>query len=242
MRQIVLDTETTGLEHANGHRIIEIGCVELIDRRHTGNNYHVYINPQREIDDGAVAVHGITNEFLADKPVMADVCEEFLEYVKGAELVIHNADFDTGFIDAEFAYLEKLAIGKIADHCQVLDTLKMAREMHPGQKNTLDALCKRYFVDNSQRDLHGALLDARILADVYLAMTGGQGSLLEVEKAVPGTTVDVKIVRLSKNVDLPLLTASEKELEAHEIVLEHIRSGGEEASAIWDEISAEKLH
>lgn len=242
MRQIVLDTETTGLDPSNGHRIIEIGCVELMDRRHTGNNYHVYINPEREIDDGAVAVHGITSEFLADKPLMADVCEEFLEYVKGAELVIHNADFDTEFINAEFAHAEHLGIGKIAEHCQILDTLKMARELHPGQKNNLDALCKRYFVDNSQRDLHGALLDARILADVYLAMTGGQGSLLEVEKASAGVPVDAAIVRLSEQANLPTISANQRELEAHEIVLEHIRSGGSESGAIWDGMKPDKLH
>ena len=176
MRQIVLDTETTGLEPADGHRIIEIGCVELLDRRLTGNTYHQYLQPDREIDAGAVEVHGITNEVLADKPRFADVAAEFLDFIRGAELVIHNAPFDVGFIDHEFALLADPP-GPVAQHCMVLDTLVLARHMHPGQRNSLDALCKRYDIDNSQRDLHGALLDAEILADVYLAMTGGQVSL-----------------------------------------------------------------
>ncbi|MEN8205419.1 MAG: DNA polymerase III subunit epsilon [Pseudomonadota bacterium] len=176
MRQIVLDTETTGLEPADGHRIIEIGCVELRNRRLTGNTYHQYIQPDREIDAGAVEVHGITNEKLADKPRFADIAVEFLEFIRGAELVIHNAPFDVGFIDHEFSSLEN-APGRVNDYCTVLDTLTMARRMHPGQRNSLDALCRRYEIDNSQRELHGALLDAEILADVYLAMTGGQVSL-----------------------------------------------------------------
>jgi DNA polymerase-3 subunit epsilon len=176
MRQIVLDTETTGLEPADGHRIIEIGCVELLDRRLTGNTYHQYIQPDREIDAGAIEVHGITNESLADKPRFADIAVEFLEFVQGAELVIHNAPFDVGFINHEFALLEN-SPGRVNDHCGVLDTLALARRMHPGQRNSLDALCRRYEIDNSQRQLHGALLDAEILADVYLAMTGGQVSL-----------------------------------------------------------------
>jgi DNA polymerase-3 subunit epsilon len=173
MRQIVLDTETTGLETSQGHRIIEIGCVELINRKLTGQHYHQYINPQREIDQGAIEVHGITNEFLVDKPVFAQVAEDFLAFVEGAELIIHNAPFDVGFINSE---LEQLASAEdaIENRCAVIDTLRMARVRHPGQRNNLDALCQRYGVDNSQRDLHGALLDAEILADVYLAMTGGQ--------------------------------------------------------------------
>ncbi|HHJ14825.1 MAG TPA: DNA polymerase III subunit epsilon [Gammaproteobacteria bacterium] len=175
MRQIVLDTETTGLEPREGHRIIEIGCVELVDRRLTGNNYHQYINPEREVDAGAIEVHGITNEFLADKPVFADVVEDFVEFVRGAELVIHNAPFDTGFIDHELGLCGRAE--RVSDLCGVLDTLALARRMHPGQKNNLDALCRRYEIDNSNRELHGALLDAEILADVYLAMTGGQVAL-----------------------------------------------------------------
>ncbi|MCB1772082.1 MAG: DNA polymerase III subunit epsilon [Gammaproteobacteria bacterium] len=171
-RQIVLDTETTGLEPEQGHRIIEIGCVELVERRLTGNNFHVYLNPDREIDAAAVEVHGITNEMLADKPRFGDIADDLLAYVRGAELIIHNAPFDVGFLDAEFARLPDDV--RTQDHCSVLDSLVMARKKHPGQRNTLDALCGRYDVDNSRRDKHGALLDAEILADVYLAMTGGQ--------------------------------------------------------------------
>jgi DNA polymerase-3 subunit epsilon len=176
MRQIVLDTETTGLEPADGHRIIEIGCVELLERRLTGNTYHQYIQPDREIDAGAIEVHGITNESLVDKPRFADIVDEFLDFVRGAELIIHNAPFDVGFLDHEFGLLEKPP-GTVTDYCTVLDTLALARRLHPGQRNNLDALCRRYEIDNSQRELHGALLDAEILADVYLAMTGGQVSL-----------------------------------------------------------------
>ena len=175
-RQIVLDTETTGLEPSQGHRIIEIGCVEMVNRRLTGRHFHQYINPQREVEAGAIEVHGITNEMLADKPVFADVAGPFLEFVKGAELVIHNAPFDVGFLDAELSQLGS-DLPRINEICSVLDTLVMARQKHPGQRNSLDALCQRYDVDNSQRDLHGALLDAEILADVYLMMTGGQTNL-----------------------------------------------------------------
>jgi len=176
MRQIVLDTETTGLEPAEGHKIIEIGCVELVNRRLTGNHFHVYLNPQREVDDGALEVHGISNEFLADKPLFADVVDEFLAFVKGAELIIHNAPFDIGFLDHELSQLQPPR-GRMEDYCKVLDTLVLARQMHPGQKNSLDALCKRYGINNDHRELHGALLDSEILADVYLAMTGGQTDL-----------------------------------------------------------------
>jgi len=176
MRQIVLDTETTGLDPAAGHRIIEIGAVELLNRRPTGNRFHRYLNPEREIDEGAVEVHGITNADLADKPRFADIAEEFVAFVRGAELVIHNAPFDVGFLDAELARLGP-DWGTVAGQCGVCDTLQLARRKHPGQKNNLDALCRRYQVDNSQRELHGALLDAEILAEVYLAMTGGQATL-----------------------------------------------------------------
>ena len=176
MRQIVLDTETTGLEPRLGHRIIEIGCVEVIDRKVTGNRYHQYINPEREIDEGAVEVHGITTAFLADKPRFTDIVDDFLTFIRGAELVIHNAPFDVGFIDHELSQLNQQQ-HHIENICTVIDTLVLARKMHPGQKNNLDALCKRYDIDNSQRDLHGALLDAEILADTYLAMTGGQTML-----------------------------------------------------------------
>ena len=176
MRQVVLDTETTGLEVAKGHRLIEIGCVELSERRPTGRTFHRYLNPQRPIDDGAQAVHGISNEFLADKPRFAEVAAELLEFIAGAELIIHNAEFDVGFLDAELALVDA-TLGRVAQHASVLDTLALAREKYPGQKNNLDALCKRLNVDNRGRDLHGALLDAQLLTEVYLAMTGGQGDL-----------------------------------------------------------------
>lgn len=173
MRQIVLDTETTGLDPLQGHRVIEIGCVEIENRRLTGRHYHCYLNPDREIEDGAVQVHGITSQFLADKPRFKQVAAEFLDFVRGAELVIHNAPFDLGFLNHELQLVDR-AQESMEAQCSVIDTLVMARKKHPGQRNSLDALCKRYEVDNSQRDLHGALLDAEILADVYLLMTGGQ--------------------------------------------------------------------
>ena len=176
MRQIVLDTETTGLEWRNGDRVIEIGCVELANRQLTGRHYHVYINPERQVDAGAIAVHGITNEFLADKPRFPDVAADFESFVRDAELVIHNASFDVGFLDHE---LDRIGRPKLATLCAgVIDTLKMAKEQHPGKKASLDALCERYEVANAHRTLHGALLDAELLADVYLAMTRGQESLI----------------------------------------------------------------
>ncbi|TIH08082.1 DNA polymerase III subunit epsilon [Pseudomonas leptonychotis] len=177
MRSVVLDTETTGMPVADGHRIIEIGCVELIGRRLTGRHFHVYLQPDRESDEGAIAVHGITDEFLKDKPRFKEVADEFFEFIKGAQLIIHNAAFDIGFIANEFNLLGQGDRAEVSDYCSILDTLMMARERHPGQRNNLDALCKRYGVDNSGRDLHGALLDAEILADVYLTMTGGQTNL-----------------------------------------------------------------
>ena len=176
MRQVVLDTETTGLEVEQGHRILEVGCVEIIDRKLTRRHFHQYINPERDIDDGALEVHGISRDFLNDKPVFKDVWEGFCEFVKGAELIIHNAAFDVAFIDHEMK-LVSTSLGKITDYCGIIDSLEIARQKHPGQKNNLDALCKRYMVDNSQREMHGALLDAEILADVYLMLTGGQVSL-----------------------------------------------------------------
>ncbi len=176
MRQIVLDTETTGLDPARGHRIIEIGAVELIGRKLTGNTFHVYINPQRVVEQEAIEVHGITNEFLQDKPVFSQIADEFLQFINGGELVIHNAAFDVGFMDHEFALLRN-GTGKTTDYCKILDTLMLAREMRPGQKNNLDALCRAFGIDNSNRTFHGALLDAELLADVYLAMTGGQTKL-----------------------------------------------------------------
>lgn len=176
MRQIILDTETTGLEPSEGHRIIEIGCVELINRKFTGNTYHHYLQPDREIDEGAIEVHGITNEMLADKPRFADIADEFITFIRGAELVIHNAPFDVGFLNHELKLLDA-GHGRVDELCGVVDTLVMARKLHPGQKNNLDALCKRYSIDNSHRELHGALLDAEILAELYLVMTGGQTML-----------------------------------------------------------------
>lgn len=173
MRQIVLDTETTGLEVRQGHRLVEIACVELMERRLTGRHYQTYLNPQRSIDEGARLVTGIEDEFLLDKPLFAKVVDEFLAFIDGAELIIHNASFDIGFLDAELARLGN-GVGRISDRCRVLDTLAMARERYPGQRNSLDALCKRLGVDNSRRDLHGGLIDAQLLADVYLAMTSGQ--------------------------------------------------------------------
>jgi DNA polymerase III subunit epsilon len=176
MRQVVLDTETTGLEPLQGHRIIEIGCVEIVNRRVTDLRFHRYVNPERDIDAGAVEVHGMTREDLAEKPLFSEVAPDFIEFVRGAELIIHNAPFDVGFIDAEFAILGA-AWGRTEDYCSVFDTLKLAREMHPGQRNSLDALCRRYEIDHTHRELHGALLDAELLAEVYLVMTGGQGAL-----------------------------------------------------------------
>jgi len=214
-RQIVLDTETTGIDPKQGHRIIEIGCVELINRRMTGNNFHVYINPDRPIEDEAIDVHGITNEFLRDKPRYHQVAQEFYEYIKGAELVIHNAAFDVGFMDHEFALLNS-RYPKTAEYCKILDTLKMARDLHPGQKNNLDALCRRYDINNSKRTMHGALLDSEILTDVYLAMTGGQVNInYGMEGAKKGE--EGAIIRLSADrAPLNIIRASEEELIEHE--------------------------
>ena len=225
MRKIVLDTETTGLEPALGHRVIEIGAVEVHNRRLTGRTYHAYLNPDREIDAGAVEVHGITNDFLADKPRFQDVAAAFLAFIDGAELIIHNASFDVGFLNAE---LDRLDAGVIGKYCQgVVDTLKMAREMHPGQKNNLDALCRRYEVDNSGRSYHGALLDAQLLAEVYLAMTRGQDSLAI--EALPAAAVAE--VAGFKPVKLHVLAASPEERAAHAAYLEAMRQDCEELAA-----------
>jgi DNA polymerase-3 subunit epsilon len=184
MRQIVLDTETTGLSTAQGHRIIEIGCIEMVNRRLTGSEFHRFLNPDRDIDEGAVAVHGISRAQLETEPRFHEIVDEFLDFVKDAELVIHNADFDVGFLDHELKLMKHVK-PRIADHCQVLDTLSLARKIHPGQRNSLDALCKRYEIDASKRDVHGALIDSELLARVYLAMTGGQSSLLLDEEIRP---------------------------------------------------------
>lgn len=218
MRQVVLDTETTGLSPEDGHRIIEIGCVELLDRRPTGNRFHVYLNPEREIDQGAIDVHGLDNRFLADKPIFADIAEDFLAYVQGTELIIHNAPFDVGFINFELRLLGHQ--GQLIDYCAVLDTLALAKKKHPGQRNSLDALCKRYRVDNSNRELHGALLDAEILTEVYLAMTGGQ-SVLPLEPEQDDIDHRPQEQRANRKLHhvrapLPVLLCSEAELRAHE--------------------------
>jgi DNA polymerase-3 subunit epsilon len=215
MRQVILDTETTGLEPELGHRIIEIGCIEVVNRRRTGRVFHRYLRPDREIDPGALQVHGITAEFLQGQPKFADVAAEWVEFVRGAELVIHNAPFDVAFLDAELGRLD-VAPGRVSDVCEVLDTLALARQMHPGQRNGLDALCKRYSVDNSQRDLHGALLDADLLLEVYLAMTGGQGALT-LDEADDTTAARVATRRAKRpRGTLVVLRASHDELEAHE--------------------------
>jgi len=231
MRQIVLDTETTGLEPEQGHRVIEIGCVELENRELTGRHYHVYINPEREVEDSAVEVHGITNEFLADKPVFRDVAEDFLAFIRGAELVIHNAPFDVGFMDHEFNLLNE-GYPLTRDVCGVTDSLVLARKKHPGQKNNLDVLCRRYGIDNSNRELHGALLDAEILAMVYLAMTGGQ-TALSLDEGDAGQAVGSEIERLSTDrKPLPVLEASEEEAQRHREFLDRM---AENTQVVWDQ-------
>ena len=224
MRQVVLDTETTGINPLSGHRIIEIGCVELIDRKLTGKHYHVYINPRRTVEEEAIGVHGITNEFLADKPIFESVAQEFYEFIKGSELVIHNAAFDVGFINHEFSLMGGL-IKPVEEYCGVLDTLAMARKKHPGQKNNLNALCSRYGIDTSHRTLHGALLDAEILADVYLLLSGGQSALL-LDKDEGGSIS--AIVRLPQDRHpLTIIKANEVELEAHEKYMANIAKNSE---------------
>lgn len=224
MRQIVLDTETTGLDPRQGHRVIEIGCVELIGRKLTGNNYHQYIQPDRESDDAALEVHGITTEFLQDKPRFGDVVGDFLDYIRGAELIIHNAPFDVGFLDHELK-LAGAQYGNISTYCDVIDTLVMARKMRPGQKNNLDALCKHYDVNNTHRELHGALLDSEILAEVYLAMTGGQVHLmLDAEQEAASSGEVVEQPRLSSDRDrLVVISANDAEQSAHQAILDNMK-------------------
>ena len=228
MRQIILDTETTGLEASQGHRVIEIGCVEIVSRRLTGRHFHRYLNPERDIDEAATAVHGITRAQLAREPRFAEVAEEFLAFVEGAELVIHNAAFDVGFLNAELRRLggERAPLDNL---CRVLDTLALAREMHPGQRNSLDALCKRYGIDNSRRELHGALLDARILAEVYLAMTGGQSALELSESRAAVSTLGLPSARWQRPAEaLRVVVAEGEEAAAHEALLDRVAkaSGG----------------
>ncbi len=221
-RQIVLDTETTGLEPSQGHRIIEIGCVELVDRKLTGNHYHQYIHPDREIDSGAIEVHGITNEYLADKPRFEQIADDFLEFVGDSELVIHNAPFDLGFLNHELKMLRR-NLPNLESYCSIIDTLVLARSMHPGQKNNLDALCKRYGVDNSSRELHGALLDSEILADVYLLMTGGQTALgLASDEGESAASVVGKNVKMMSKFEGIVVNASDAELSAHKAIVDKL--------------------
>jgi DNA polymerase III subunit epsilon len=234
LRQIVLDTETTGLEPQNGHRIIEIGCVEIVNRRLTGNHYQQYLQPDREIDLAAVEVHGITGDFLRDKPRFADIAMDFLAFVRGAELIIHNAAFDIGFLNHELKRWNP-AHPVLESLCTVTDTLSMARKLHPGQKNNLDALCKRYSIDNSQRTLHGALLDAEILADVYLAITGGQADLtLDAGEEITIQTVSNVEIHVNR-ANLIIIRADGVELDAHARVLQIVRSAGKGHCA-WDRL------
>ncbi len=229
MRQIVLDTETTGLEPSQGHRIIEIGAVEIINRKLTGNHYHQYLQPDRESDEEALQVHGITSEFLADKPRFENIVEGFMDYINGAELIIHNAPFDVGFINNELKLLGT-SWGKVEDVCTILDSLVLARRMHPGQKNNLDALCRRYDVNNTHRELHGALLDSEILADVYLMMTGGQVKLSLGGEESSGDDVQGSVIRRlsADRRPLKIIRANDDELFEHEKRLSAIEkaSGG----------------
>lgn len=233
MRQVVLDTETTGLEAAQGHRIIEIGGVELIDRRFTGRQLHKYVNPERDIDDGAFEVHGISSQFLADKPKFAELADEIVEFLSGAELIIHNAPFDVAFLDRELARLEG-GRQRISDICQITDSLAFARHKHPGQKNSLDALCRRYLVDNSARTLHGALLDAEILADVYLLMTGGQTALFAGEGDDTGRSSGMEGAALidADRAPLKVINATAEETSAHEAWLD-LLDGKTDQGSVW---------
>lgn len=230
MRQIMLDTETTGLEVSQGHRIIEIGAVELVERRRSGRDFHCFINPDREVDMGALEVHGISNDFLRDKPRFDEIADDFLDFVSDAEIIIHNAAFDVGFIDSELRIAGREPAALADYSVEITDTLRLAREMHPGQSNSLDALCRRYEIDNSNRTLHGALLDAELLAEVYLALTGGQESL--------GLSVNESAMRrrLPKNfgdrIPPPVLGASADELAAHQERLEAIAQASD-GDCVW---------
>ncbi|KEQ15071.1 DNA polymerase III subunit epsilon [Endozoicomonas numazuensis] len=221
-RQIIMDTETTGIDPSQGHRIVEIGCVEMIDRKLTGKTYHVYINPERHMDDEVIQIHGITNEFVKDKPLFAAVANDFLEFIKGAELIAHNAPFDVNFLNHELKWLDS-ALGQLEDYSKITDSLALARKKHPGQKNNLDALCKRYFIDNSARTFHGALLDSEILAEVYLAMTGGQTSLL-LGGSGEGGEDDASVIRRlsSDRPALKVIKPTDEELKFHHEKLEKI--------------------
>lgn len=237
MRQVVLDTETTGLEPEKGHRVVELGAVEIVDRQITGKRIQFYIDPEREIDDAAYDVHGLDKAFLAGKPKFADVAEQFLDFVADAEVIMHNAPFDVSFIDYE---LKLLDVGnRLADRCAVTDSLALARRKHPGQKNSLDALCRRYHVDNTKRELHGALLDAEILADVYLAMTGGQMTLFGTsDEADPDAAVEQEVLRLpADRPALPVLRATHVELAAHEAYLDELDRVADDG-AVWRRLAS----
>ena len=240
MRQIVLDTETTGLSVSQGHRVIEIGCIELVNRRLTGREFHCFLNPDREIEEGAERVHGISNADLETAPRFPEVVDELLEFITDAELVIHNADFDVGFIENELLLMQH-AQPAVTEHASVLDTLALAREMHPGQRNSLDALCKRYEVDASKRNVHGALIDAELLARVYLAMTGGQTALVldaEAETAGSGGVAAEGaqgVARPAGELNLIVVRASDEESAAHEGMLDKLRQQG---SCVWDRVDA----
>lgn len=233
-RQVILDTETTGIRIEDGHRIIEIGCLEMIDRKLTGKRYHQYLNPEREIDAGALAVHGISENFLKDKPSFKTIIDDFIAFIKGAELIIHNAPFDLSFINHEIV-LSNLGYKPITDYCAVIDTLQIARRLHAGQRNNLDALCKRYHIDNTKRDLHGALLDANLLAQVYLAMTGGQGSFFEtlsdISKTPSKQNETVNDINQPKR-NITVLKADSDEIKAHEEYMQLLQKQGK---CIWSE-------
>lgn len=232
MRQIVLDTETTGIGHENGHRIIEIGCIELIDRKLTGKHFHIYLNPEREVEEGAFKVHGISTEFLQDKPLFKDILHDLLQFIGDTELIIHNAPFDVGFLNAELKMANWPT--SLEHHCRIFDTLDFARKKHPGQRNSLDALCKRYEIDNSNRQLHGALLDAEILAWVYLAMTGGQTTLFDDEHAAVGRATET-ITQTSNPLtnSSPVLYATAEELSAHNEFIQFLKK--KSGIELWSE-------
>lgn len=233
-REVILDTETTGLDPKSGHRIIEIGCIELIDRLPTGNTYHQYINPERPVDEGAVRVHGITDDFLRDKPFFHEIYDAFFNFMNGAALVIHNASFDCGFIDHEFKLLNTKH-KPIREYCEIIDTLQLARELHPGQRNNLDALCKRYNIDNSSRHYHGALLDAEILAKVYLRMTGGQENLFvsDTKQSSREAVHLVQVERIETQHQLLVQKANDAELSAHQAYLDYLQEKSGEAQEAW---------
>ncbi|MBP9722800.1 MAG: DNA polymerase III subunit epsilon [Gammaproteobacteria bacterium] len=244
-RQIILDTETTGLNPKDGHRIIEIGCVEMVNRKLTGNNFHYYLNPNREIDQEAIKIHGITNQFLADKPCFNHIAEDFLNYITGAELIAHNSRFDIGFLNHELALAheslsQSLNLNKIINLNELLtitDTLELAKKLHPGQKNSLDALCRRYNIDNTHRELHGALLDAKILADVYLIMTGGQGKFEfeETEQFIQNITHSNLSGSMYRDYIYKIISPTSDELELHNKFLEKLRKTSA-ANLLWEEI------